>query len=91
MIPGITYFPVPSTTVASEGAERFFPIFAIFPCSIRRSLLFSVPLVTVMIVAFLMSVGLMTCVIAVCAPADAVASPRAMNTPRSTRSLPFAV
>ena len=57
MMPGITYLPVASIVTAPAGALSPLPIRAILPFSSSRSVLVSVPFVTVRMVAFLMSVG----------------------------------
>ena len=56
MIPGITNLPVASYTSAPAGAVRFCPIFEILPFSSSTSVFWSVPRVTVMTVAFLISI-----------------------------------
>ena len=57
MMPGITNLPVASMTCAPAGAVRFLPICAILPFCRSRSVFSSLPLVTVRIVAFLISVA----------------------------------
>ncbi len=56
MIPGVTYIPVASTTVALRGASSPRPTAAILPLRIRTSPPSIVPFVTVMIVALRISV-----------------------------------
>src|SRR6266705_4843844 len=61
MMPGVTYLPVPSTTIASAGACTLAPTATMRPSLNRiEPLAISWP-AAVMIVAFLMSTGALAC------------------------------
>ena len=57
MKPGVTHFPVPSTTVASSGAVRSVPTAAIFPSRRSTEACSIVGPAAVITVAFLMKTG----------------------------------